>query len=84
MRTSLVELLPDLLELLVFGVGSAGLSLAGAYIERFALLTVQHGNLGFGAWAIAMGAAVLYFAYLLGTDKFHPKLREVRSALAQG
>ncbi|KAB1197975.1 MULTISPECIES: hypothetical protein [Haloferax] len=82
MRPSFVELLPDLLELLVFGLGSAVLSLAGAYIERFALLTVQHGDLGFGAWAVVMGAAVLYFAYLLGTDKFHPKLREVRAALA--
>ncbi|KTG30562.1 hypothetical protein [Haloferax profundi] len=84
MRPSFAELLPDLFELLVFGLGSAGLSVAGAYIERFALLTIEHGDLGFGAWAVVMGAAVLYFAYLLGTDKFHPKLRDVQSALAQG
>ena len=84
MRSSLVDLLPDLLELVVFGIGSAVLSAAGAYIERFALLTIQHGDPGFGAWAVVMGGAVLYFAYLLGSDKFHPKLREVRSALAQG
>ncbi|WP_416840138.1 hypothetical protein [Haloferax sp. DFSO52] len=82
MRPSFVELLPDLLELLVFGIGSAVLSVVGAYIERFALLTVQHGDLGFGAWSLVMGTAVLYFAYLLGTDKFRPKLREVRAALA--
>ncbi|ELZ81950.1 hypothetical protein C453_18079 [Haloferax elongans ATCC BAA-1513] len=83
MRPSAVELLPDILELLVFGVGSAALSLVGAYIEQFALLSVQHGNLGLGAWAVVMGLVALYFAYLLGTDKFHPKLREVQSTLAQ-
>ncbi|AFK19650.1 hypothetical protein E6P09_01925 [Haloferax mediterranei ATCC 33500] len=81
MRLSIVELLPDLLELSVFGVGSAGLSVAGAYIERFGLLTVEHGNTELGAWAVVMGLAVLYFAYLLGTDKFWPKLRAVRADL---
>lgn len=81
MRLSVVELLPDLLELFIFGLGSAGLSVAGVYIERFALLTVEHGNTELGAWAVVMGLAVLYFAYLVGTDKFHPKLRDVRSAL---
>ncbi|WP_396611449.1 hypothetical protein ACH9L7_14760 [Haloferax sp. S1W] len=83
MRPPAVELLPDILELLVFGVGSAALSLVGAYIEQFALLTVQHGNLELGAWAVVMGFVALYFAYLLGTDKFHPKLQDVRVALAQ-
>lgn len=83
MPLSIVELLPDLLELSVFGAGSAVLSLAGAYIERFGLLTVEHGNTDLGAWAVVMGLAVLYFAYLVGTDKFWPKLRDVRSTLAQ-
>jgi hypothetical protein len=83
MRPPLAELLPDFLELLVFGLGSAALSVAGAYIERFALLTLEHGNLEIGVWAVVMGAMALYFAYTIGTDKFHPKLREVRSALEQ-
>ncbi|ELZ65264.1 hypothetical protein C5B91_07645 [Haloferax sp. Atlit-10N] len=82
MRSSLVDLLPELLELLVFSLGSAGLSLAGAYIERFALVTFEQGNVEIAAWAVVMGAVALYFAYNVGTDKVRPKFRDVRAALA--
>lgn len=81
MKTPLLDLLPELLELLVFGLGAVGLSLAGAAIERFAMLTVQHGDPMVGLWAVVPGAVCLGFAYLLATDKFLPKLRSVRAAV---
>jgi len=80
MKTPLLDLLPELLELLVFGLGTLGLSLAGAAIERFAVLTYQHGDPMVGLWAVVPGVVCLAFAYLLATDKFLPKLRAVREA----
>lgn len=80
MKTPLVDLLPELLELLVFGLGAVGLSLAGAAIERFAMLTYQHGDPMVGLWAVVPGAVCLGFAYLITTDKVLPKLRTVRDA----
>jgi hypothetical protein len=72
MRPSLLELLPELLELLAFGLGSVLLSAAGVYIERFALLTVEGGQLALGLWVALMGAMAFYFAYLTVTEKFRP------------
>ncbi|MFC7202899.1 hypothetical protein ACFQJC_05190 [Haloferax namakaokahaiae] len=83
MKPGFLELLPELVELVIFGLGSLGLSIAGAYVERFAFLTVTGGDVQLGAWALVMGAAMLYFAYLLGTDKAYPKLRAVQTALAE-
>jgi hypothetical protein len=81
MKTPLLDLLPELLELFVFGLGALGLSLAGATIERFALLTYQHGDPTVGMWAVVPGLVCLGFAYVLTTDKFLPKLRSVRTAV---
>jgi len=83
MNTALLELFPELLELLVFGLGSVGLSIAGLYIERFALATVESGNAKLGAWLAFMGFMAFYFAYLMSTDKFRPKLAMVRRHLAE-
>ena len=82
MNTTLLELLPELLELLAFGVGTVGLSMFGLYIERFALATVESGHVKLGAWLAFMGAMAFYFAYLMSTDKFRPKLAVVRQRLA--
>jgi hypothetical protein len=79
MNTALLELLP---QLLAFGVGSVGLSVAGLYIERVALTTIESGNVKLGAWLGLMGAMAFYFAYLMSTDKFRPKLAAVRRQLA--
>lgn len=81
MSTALLGLFPELLELLLFGVGSVGLSVAGLYIERFALATIESGNVKLGAWMAFMGAMAFYFAYLMSTDKFRPKLAAVRQQL---
>ena len=81
MSTALLGLLPELLELLLFGVGSVGLSVAGLYIERFALATIESGNVKLGAWMAFMCAMAFYFAYLMSTDKFRPKLAAVRQQL---
>jgi hypothetical protein len=83
MNTTLLELLPELLELLAFGLGSLGLSAAGFYIERFALATAESGQVKLGAWLGLMGLMAFYFAYLMGSDKFGPKLAAVRRRLAE-
>lgn len=72
------SLLLSLFELAVFGVGSVGLSLVGAYIEQFAISTLQSGQMILGAWAAVIGIVVLYFAYMLATDKFSTKLEEFK------
>ena len=82
MNTTLLELLPQLLELLAFGLGSVGLSVFGLYVERFAIATVESGQITLGAWMAFVGAMACYFAYLMGTDKFRPKLAAVRKQLA--
>ncbi|WP_136588936.1 hypothetical protein [Salinigranum halophilum] len=80
MRPSHLELLPELLELLVFGLGSVLLSAAGVYIERFALLTAEGGQLALGAWVALMGIMAFYFAYLTVTERFRPRfVRFVRT-----
>ncbi|MFC4358111.1 hypothetical protein ACFO0N_09140 [Halobium salinum] len=77
MRSSLLETLPEVLEVLFLGVGSLGLSVAGAYLERFALLTVQGGQTALGAWVGFVGVTAFVFAYLLVTDKLRPRLGRV-------
>lgn len=82
MFSELLTLLPELLELLLFGTGAVVLSVAGFYIERFALATMQGGQPKLAAWFGFVGLVTFGFAYLLATDKFHPKLRRVRRRLA--
>jgi hypothetical protein len=77
MRPSPLELLPELVELLVFGLGSVLFSAAGVYIERFAVLTVEGGQLGLGLWVGFMGLMAFYFAYLTATEKFRPTFARV-------
>ena len=83
MNSTLLELLPQLLELLAFAFGSVGLSVAGLYIERLALTTAESGQVKLGAWMAFMGVMAFYFAYLMSTDKFRPKLAAVRRRLAE-
>ncbi|GAB3325345.1 hypothetical protein EI982_11120 [Haloplanus rallus] len=83
MNATLLELVPALLELAAFGLGSVGLSVAGLYVERVALATAESGQVKLGAWMGFMGAMAFYFAYLMATDKFRPKLATVRRRLAE-
>lgn len=80
MTAEFIELLPELVIAAVFGLGSAGLALAGAYIEQFALTTIQSGEMMLGLWAGGIGAVVLVCAYLMATDKFATKLKSIRAA----
>ncbi|WP_248895167.1 hypothetical protein [Haloplanus halobius] len=83
MTSELLALLPELFELLAFGVGSLGLSVAGLYIERFAIAVFESGNAKLGAWIALLGAMAFYFAYLMATDKFRPKLASLRRRHAE-
>lgn len=83
MTTSIAVLLPELLELLLFSLGSLGLSVAGVYIERFALSTLQTGDPVTAAWAGVIGGVALVVAYFLATDKVAGKAADVRQALGE-
>lgn len=72
--TPLLELLPELIEILILGLGSVGLTVAGVLIERFALFTALDGETLLGGWFALMGCMAFFFAYLLFTDKLQPKL----------
>ena len=78
MQSSLLELLPLLAELAFFGLSSLGLTVAGAYIERFAFTTIRSGSVELGAVTGLMGLVVLGFGYLVATDQFVPRLGEFR------
>ena len=76
------EALPELLEFVVFGLGSAGLSVAGLYIEQFALTAVQTGRNLIGVWAAVIGCVALGFAYLMATDKAADSFEKVKRKFA--
>ncbi|MFB6096840.1 MAG: hypothetical protein ABEJ74_05585 [Haloferacaceae archaeon] len=78
MSAALLELLPELLELAFFGLGTVALTVFGAYVERFALVTAQAGSAKLGAVVGLIGAVALYFAYLMATDKLSPKVAQLR------
>ncbi|ELZ33467.1 hypothetical protein C474_05285 [Halogeometricum pallidum JCM 14848] len=80
MTSGLLALLPELVEVLLFGTGTVLLSGVGLYVERFALSMVEGGQLGLGAWAAVMGAVAFGFAYLLATDKFRPRVAKLLGA----
>lgn len=73
-----LELFSELLELAFYGVSSLGLLIAGIYIERFALETVQSSQPLLAIWAAVIGIGVLYFGYLMTTDKLSTKLTGVQ------
>lgn len=83
MKSVVVELLPELAELFLFGMGSIGLTAVGVHVEQVAMATVQSGQLKLGAWFAVIGVMAFYFAYLLSTDKFSPKLAQIRHHLGE-
>lgn len=83
MDTPFVELLPELVELLVFSLGSLVLSAVGAYLERSAFVTAEAGQVALGGWEALMGLLAIYFAYLLLTDKLWPRFAAFRQRIAE-
>jgi hypothetical protein len=81
MSSSVLEVLPEMLEVVLFGIGGAVLSLAGTYIEQFAVQTATHGQTALGAWVGFIGLLTLFFAYLLITETFWPKFIALRQQL---
>ena len=82
MLADLLELLPELLELGLFGLGTVVLSVAGAYAERAAFATIQSGQSALGVWMAFMGVMAFFFAYLMATDKLRPRLSSVGARLS--
>lgn len=76
----MLETLPELAELLLYVLGSAGLSVAGISAERFALASLLSGDTVVGIWAVVGGGVLLYVASQLAGDKLLPKIAEFRSA----
>ena len=83
MLAELLELLPILAELGFFGSGTVAPSVAGVYAERAAFATVQSGQSALGAWIAFMGVMAFFFAYLMATDKLHPRLSAVGTDLSE-
>lgn len=78
MLSTLLELLPELLQVLFFGSVGIGLSIGGAYVERFALESFQTGDTVLAGWAAALGTVLLLFAYIVARDNLAPTVRAVR------
>lgn len=78
MLSTWVELLPELVQLLFFGSIGVSLSLGGAYVERFAVATLQAGDTVVGAWAAVIGLLLIGFAYLVTRDNLLPTVRILR------
>jgi hypothetical protein len=82
MFSTTMELLPEVLQVLFFGSLSAALSVGGAYVERFAFVTLQSGETVVGAWAAAVGVLLVGFGILLLKDHFRPGVHDLREHLA--
>lgn len=78
MIETVVELAPELIELLIFGLISFGLSVVSLIVEQFALSSAQAGELGLGVWAGVMGAVALYFSFRIAVDRVRPAWRKLR------
>jgi hypothetical protein len=77
----MLEVLPEILEVTLFGGLTAVLSFAGTYIEAFAAWSAVHGQVALAAWITVIGLVSLFFAYSLFTDKFWPKYNTLRQRL---
>jgi len=77
----IVEILPEMVELVFFGLSAVGLSLFSTHFGEIAFISAQNGELTFGVWAGYMAIVMLLFAYLIGTEKFIPKLAELKQTV---
>lgn len=81
MSVALLELLPVLVELLMYGLGALLLSGTGVYLEEIAFTTAAAGQVALGGWMAVMGGVALYMGYLLLTDKCYSRAEELRAKL---
>jgi hypothetical protein len=79
--SELTPVLPELLEAGLFGAITTVLSVAGIYTEMFALSSIQSGETTIGAWAVVAGLVLCGFGYLIATNQFRPKLKQLRTAM---
>lgn len=74
-----LELLPELLTTLLFGVGAAVLSVVGVVLERIAPSTLSAGD-PVGAWIAFVGPMALYFGpFAMGYHDSLPRVRVLRA-----
>jgi hypothetical protein len=78
MHESLVELLPEILATLLYGVGALALSGAAVVLEQFGLRTAVAGEPLLGLWIGLFGLVVFYLgAYAMGYRDFLPRARSL-------
>lgn len=78
MLSTSMELLTELIQVLIFGALGIGLSVGGAYAERFAFVSLQAGDTILAGWAAVLGALFILFAYLVARDNLAPTVRAIR------
>ena len=78
---AILDLLPELLSLAFYAVGTVGLSALGVYLEEFALETAAAGQPKLGLWIAFMGCMAFYFGpFLMGYHEALPRFRALREA----
>lgn len=84
MRELPLELIRELAEILVFGVGTTILSALGVRIELLAATAATAGDTTFGLWLCLLGGVAFYFGlYAMGLTELLPRLRLVVTRRAE-
>ena len=60
MNSSVLEVLPEIIEVALFGIGGAVLSLVGTYIEQVAVQTATDGQTALGVWVGFIGLLAFF------------------------
>jgi Ni,Fe-hydrogenase I cytochrome b subunit len=81
MSVTFLEVLPAVLELLAYSIGSLVLSGAGFYIETTAYNTLIGGETTLGLWLGFVGAIALYAGLRLARDNLSSTFRSVQAAV---
>jgi hypothetical protein len=83
MQSTLLELVPELLAVVAYAVGTAVLTALAVVIEQFGFETLAAGEPMHAAWLIFMGVMALFFGpYALGYRHLLPSVRRLLAKLA--
>lgn len=71
----MVEYFAELLELLLYLLGTGALTIAGVIAEQSGMQFITAGDTTLGLWSIGVGLIAIYAGYMVATDKFIPHMR---------